>query len=85
MLESFISYKSKIAGINTTFVPANYTSQTCSRCGATHKESRNGNSFSCKSCGFKLHSDLNAARNIASLGKSENSRLLSISQTSQGL
>jgi transposase len=43
-------------------VPARYTSQSCSSCGKLG--SRASKQFSCPHCGFKLDSDLNAARNI---------------------
>lgn len=48
-------------------VSAAYTSQTCSRCGVRDKESwayERGGWGKCCSCGFELHRDLNAARNI---------------------
>lgn len=80
-LETFITYKAKIAGVKVTSVPSNYTSQICSKCGHTEKKNRKGSTFHCKSCGFELHADLNAARNIASRGKSPESRLPSINQT----
>lgn len=43
-------------------VPARYTSRRCSRCGELG--SRTGKRFSCKRCGLKLDSDLNASRNV---------------------
>lgn len=49
-------------------VPARYTSQSCSSCGKLG--SRTGKQFSCPHCGFKLDSDLNAARNIVKYKKS---------------
>lgn len=45
-------------------VDPKYTSQTCSSCGAINKESRNGEIYSCISCGFEIDSDLNASKNI---------------------
>lgn len=45
-------------------VDPKYTSQICSSCGAIHKESRNGEIYSCISCGFEIDSDLNASKNI---------------------
>lgn len=41
-----------------------YTSQICSSCGESHKESRNGELYKCISCGFVIDSDLNGAYNI---------------------
>jgi len=41
------------------------TSQTCSRCGYVDKENRVSQSrFVCKSCGFTINADVNAAKNI---------------------
>ncbi|MGB2580964.1 MAG: zinc ribbon domain-containing protein [Thermoplasmata archaeon] len=54
---------------------ARYTSQRCSRCGDIRKSNRTGLVYRCKACAFELHADLNAARNIASLGKAEAGRL----------
>ncbi len=41
-----------------------YTSQTCSSCKTIDKKSRNGESFTCTSCGWYHHADKNAARNF---------------------
>nr|WP_232794552.1 MULTISPECIES: transposase [Haloarcula] len=51
---------------STTVHPA-YTSQRCSHadCGFTHEDNRDGDEFACQKCGKELHSDYNAARNIA--------------------
>ena len=38
-----------------------YTSQTCSKCGSSHKESRNGEDFMCVECKYEIDADLNAA------------------------
>ena len=45
-----------------------YTSQTCSKCGEIHKESRIGEDFKCVSCNMELDADINAARNILQRG-----------------
>lgn len=59
-----LSDKANAAGISVVAVnPAN-TSRCCNRCGHTAKENRNGLSFSCQHCGYSLHADLSAARNI---------------------
>jgi len=52
-----------------------HTSQRCSRCGFVHKWNRHGLGFRCGNCGFSLNADLNGARNIEVLGKSECLRL----------
>jgi IS605 OrfB family transposase len=74
-LQEFVGYKADEMGKSVVYVNPRHTSQTCSKCGFRKKANRNGSIFRCKKCGFELHSDLNAARNIASLGKSEIGRL----------
>lgn len=63
-LQQFIEYKAKQVGINVESVAPEYTSQSCSKCGYTHEDNRKRHSFKCLSCGYQLHSDLNASRNI---------------------
>ena len=47
-------------------VPAAYTSQTCSRCGTMDKKARESQAvFRCRSCGYTVNADVNAAVNIA--------------------
>lgn len=55
-------------GIELVKVSPAYTSQTCSSCGVQDKKSRDGEFFSCVSCGYKLDADLNAAINIYDKG-----------------
>jgi IS605 OrfB family transposase len=74
-LENFLGYKVEELGKMVIKVNPEHTSQTCSKCGHIEKSNRNGSRFKCKSCGFELHSDLNASRNIAKLGISELGRL----------
>ncbi|MCA1991179.1 MAG: transposase [Coleofasciculus sp. S288] len=73
-LRLFVNYKAAIAGVPIVFVPPAYTSQTCSRCHHIHPEKgksyRNGKKFKCGHCGFEHDADINAACNIADLGKS---------------
>ena len=73
-IQEFIKHNAERAGKAVLRVKPNYTSQTCSRCGAVRKANRQGHRYKCKACGFELHSDLNAARNIARLGIAEASR-----------
>ena len=73
--ETLLKYKSEALGKIVLNVNPKYTSQICSVCGHQEKTNRKGAIFKCKKCGFELHSDLNASRNIANLGKSETSRL----------
>jgi len=67
-LRSFIEYRAESLGKAVNDIDAMYTSQKCSKCGIIDSRSRQGRRFKCTSCGFEVHSDLNAARNIASLG-----------------
>ena len=64
-LLGFSRYKAALAGVAVTTVDPRYTSQKCSRCGHREKANRpSRGDFRCKQCGFSLHADLNAARNI---------------------
>ncbi|MCY7284766.1 MAG: transposase [Cyanobacteria bacterium CAN_BIN43] len=72
-LRTFTQYKAVIAGVPVILVPPAYTSQTCSRCGHVHptkgKSFRSGKKFKCGHCGFEHDADVNAAKNIAALGR----------------
>ena len=62
-----IATKHKVPVIS---IQAHYTSQTCSRCGFRSRNSRKTrDSFNCVHCGFIIHADRNASRNLALLGK----------------
>ena len=74
-LEQFIRYKAEAMGKSIVTIDPRYTSQKCSTCGHIYKGNRKGHSFKCVKCGFQIHADLNAARNIAVLGKSVDGRL----------
>lgn len=65
-LESFIRYKAALHGVAVISVPAEYTSQVCSRCGSIQKP--NGKSYHCGVCGHIDHRDANAGFNIAERG-----------------
>jgi putative transposase len=65
-LESFIRYKAALRGIPVIAVPAEYTSQECSRCGYIQKP--NGKKYVCGTCGHIDHRDANAGFNIAKRG-----------------
>ncbi|PSQ38890.1 transposase [Halobacteriales archaeon SW_5_70_135] len=62
-LQEFIVYKAERAGIRVEKVDPEDTSQRCSICG--EYGTRDGDRFSCPSCGRERHSDLNGAENIA--------------------
>jgi IS605 OrfB family transposase len=63
-LEQFLQYKAADLGFEIIEVEAKNTSKGCSRCGHVLPSNRNGHRFTCKACGYSLHADLNAARNI---------------------
>ena len=64
-LQNFVQYKALENGIDVWFIEPKYTSQRCSRCGHIESSNRKGISFVCKHCGYSLHSDYNASKNIA--------------------
>ena len=71
-LEQFIIQQAEKLGKTVLFVNPQYTSQRCSQCGHIAKSNRSSQSnFLCKECFFELNADLNAARNLSSLGKAE--------------
>lgn len=65
-LTSLIGYKAEERGCTVVSVDPRHTSQACSRCGYQARNNRRSRGwFWCRACGFQLHADLNAARNIA--------------------
>ena len=80
-LELFVEYKAVEMGKMIIYVNPKYTSQKCSKCRYTDRNNRKGSIFHCLRCNFELHADLNASRNIGTLGISEYFRLMSTSQS----
>jgi IS605 OrfB family transposase len=71
-LQTFVRYKAEEAGVTVALVNPAHTSQTCSSCGHVARNNRRSQSaFVCRECGFSLHADLNAARNIAAKYRSD--------------
>ena len=69
-LAGYIEYKAAIAGVEVIKVNPRNTSRTCSCCGHCEKANRKSQAdFECKNCGLTMNADLNAAINIAALGK----------------
>jgi IS605 OrfB family transposase len=64
--EFFLRYKATLCGIPVISVPAEYTSQECSRCGEIQKPI--GKLYRCGACGHIDHRDANAGFNIAKRG-----------------
>jgi putative transposase len=64
-LKSFIEYKAEARGCTVSGVDPRHTSRQCCRCGHIARNNRRCRSvFKCRSCGFELPADLNAARSI---------------------
>jgi putative transposase len=69
MFKTMLEYKQMERGGTLVLVDPAYTSQTCSACGVVDKLSRESQSgFLCKSCGYSINADLNAACNILRAG-----------------
>lgn len=65
---SFIFFKAESAGRDVVKVNPAYTSQDCSSCGTRKTMKLSERTYSCAKCGLKIDRDLNAARNILSVG-----------------
>lgn len=66
-LRTFLEYKAKLAGVEVVTIDPRNTSRECSQCGHIAKSNRRSQSvFKCRSCGFQLHADMNAALVIRS-------------------
>ena len=62
----YVEYKAEAFGIRTQQVNPAYTSQRCSKCGTTLRENRRSQAeFCCQTCGYTVHADYNAAKNVA--------------------
>ena len=77
-LQSFITYKATIKGIQVVKVNPCYTSQICSHCMSLG--SRTGNFFRCTQCDYSLNADLNASINLAKRGSMSDSVLVAVNQ-----
>ena len=65
-LRQFIEYKAALAKVPVISVDPRSSSRTCSGCG--ERGVRDRADFHCNACGFHVHSDLNAARNLRQRG-----------------
>lgn len=59
-----LEVKAAMYGGQVIRVPAEFTSQTCARCGHVERQNRDGANFRCVACGHSAHADINAAENI---------------------
>ncbi|NTU82523.1 MAG: IS200/IS605 family element transposase accessory protein TnpB [Chloroflexales bacterium] len=65
-IKGFVEYKAEGRGCTVAGVDPRHTSQACSCCGHIVRNNRRSRGrFVCRKCGYELHADLNAARNIA--------------------
>jgi len=65
-----LGYKLSRAGGRLVEVDYRYTSQTCSCCGHRAKENRKSQvEFKCSACGYEENADVNAAKNILTVGQ----------------
>jgi putative transposase len=65
-----LEYKLSWQGGMMVEVDYRHTSQTCSCCGHTAKENRQTQAeFRCMACGYEQHADVNAAKNILTVGQ----------------
>jgi IS605 OrfB family transposase len=85
-LTSFLTYKAEERGLTVAKVDPRHTSQTCSCCGHQARNNRRSQSrFVCRACGFELHADLNAARNIAAKYRTSRGRASTGTPSSTGV
>jgi len=63
-LYEYVEYKAAKYDIDVAQVDPENTSRRCSRCGFTHPDNRQSESFECLKCGYENHADYNAAKNI---------------------
>ena len=67
-IEKMLVYKALLNGNRLAYVPPQYTSQRCHKCGHTHKDNRESQAvFLCTRCGYTGNADENAAVNIKQL------------------
>jgi putative transposase len=65
-LAELLRYKLAFSGGRLIEVPAAFSSQTCSACGAVDADSRHRERFRCTHCTYVDHADLNAAKVLKS-------------------
>lgn len=70
-LRQMLAYKAESAGRRFIAVPAHYTSQECSGCGAMVEKSLSVRTHICPYCGLIEDRDVNAAKNILRRGLDE--------------
>jgi putative transposase len=63
---NYIVYKSAEYGMQTGYIPEDYSTRTCSYCGLVKNNAPRGRVYVCSGCGAVLHRDANGAGNICS-------------------
>ncbi len=62
----YVAYKAAESGIQTGYMPEDYSTRTCSCCGRVAKRAPRGRVYSCPRCGAVIHRAANGASNICS-------------------
>ena len=62
----YIAYKSAEYGIQTGYIPEDYSTRTCSCCKLVKNSAPRGRVYVCPGCGAVIHRDVNGASNICS-------------------
>jgi putative transposase len=62
----YVAYKSAEYGMQTDYIPEDYSTRTCSGCRRVAKRAPQGRVYVCPRCGAVIHRDANGASNICS-------------------
>jgi len=62
----YVAYKSAECGMQTGYIPEDYSTRTCSWCKRVAKRAPQGRVYACPRCGAVIHRDANGASNICS-------------------
>ena len=62
----YVAYKSAEYGMQTDYIPEDYSTRTCSWCRRVAKRVPRGRVYTCPGCGAVIHRDANGAGNICS-------------------
>lgn len=63
---NYVAYKSAEYGMQTGYIPEDYSTRTCSCCGQVANSAPRGRVYVCPGCGAVIHRDANGASNICS-------------------
>jgi putative transposase len=62
----YLTYKAAEHGMQVGYIPEDYSTRTCSRCGQVASSAPRGRVYVCPGCGAVIHRDTNGASNICS-------------------